>query len=257
MGLVTTFRVVERERFTSVSRETIGDSSLSFRARGVLVWLLDKPDDWRADSSTIARAGKEGREAVRTALRELEDAGYLVRRKVQGDGGRWVTEVEVHERPVKSTDAQEPDPGFQLTDAQETDAREPDLRFAGRSTEELRLITETEGTHTSDLPGPSLDELFEEFWAACPKRTGKGEARKAYERALKRATPAAILAGMVRYAEETRGTEPRFLKTPGPWLNADRWLDEPGANVRQGAPRAGARQQVGEHEGPAGRVVDL
>lgn len=109
----------------------------------------------------------------------------------------------------------------------------------------------------AELPGPSDDELFEEFWAACPKRTGKGEARKAYGRALKRASAAAILEGMRRYAEETRGTEPRFLKTPGPWLNADRWLDEPGANRRQGAPRTGARQQVGAHDGPAGRVVDL
>lgn len=96
---MTTIRVARRNRFTTVDRTTVNDSRLSFRARGVLMWLLDKPDEWRADARTIAQAGSEGRDAVRAALAELEEHGYLVRNKYRGDGGRWVTEHTVYERP--------------------------------------------------------------------------------------------------------------------------------------------------------------
>lgn len=105
----------------------------------------------------------------------------------------------------------------------------------------------------SDTPDP-----FDQFWESVPhaRRVGKGDARKAWVIATRSADPAEIIAGMVRYADETKGREPRFLKTPGPWLRAERWLDEPGAN-RDRRQSNGARQQIAAHDGPAGRVVDL
>ena len=101
---MTTFRVARRSRYAVIDRATANDDTLSFRARGVLLWLLDKPDDWRCDSEVIARAGTEGREAVRTALRELEGAGYLRREKVRSEKGRWVTVTTVYERPEVTGD---------------------------------------------------------------------------------------------------------------------------------------------------------
>lgn len=97
---MTTYRVERRQRFTTVNRAAVNDHRLSFRARGVLVWLLDKPDDWRVDSVQIASATTEGRDAVRTALRELETLGYIERYRHHGERGRWVTECVVHEQPV-------------------------------------------------------------------------------------------------------------------------------------------------------------
>lgn len=91
--------MVRRHRHTTIDQRTINDDRLSFRARGVLVWLLDKPDDWRTNSESIARAGKEGRDAVRSALKELEGAGYIKRQRRQDGAGRWTTDVEVYERP--------------------------------------------------------------------------------------------------------------------------------------------------------------
>lgn len=96
---MTTIRVERRWRYTTVDREPVNDERLSFRARGVLVWLLDKPDDWTVDAAAISRAGTEGRDAIRAVLRELEAAGYLERRKVQGPNGRWRTESVIRERP--------------------------------------------------------------------------------------------------------------------------------------------------------------
>jgi hypothetical protein len=93
-----------RKRWTTVDRDVVNDKRLSFRARGVLVWLLDKPDTWEVRSNAIAGAGPEGRDAIRAAFQELEQFGYMKHRKVQHDDGRWVTETWVYERP--GTDSQ-------------------------------------------------------------------------------------------------------------------------------------------------------
>lgn len=78
------------------------DHDLSWRAVGVLTFLLSRPDGWTFYMGDIVGRHAEGREAVRTALRELEDAGYLDRTpqnhpgtgKLQG--WLWV----VRERPA-------------------------------------------------------------------------------------------------------------------------------------------------------------
>jgi hypothetical protein len=72
------------------------------------------------------------------------------------------------------------------------------------------------------------EPLFEEFWGVFPRKIGKGAARKAYVKALVRATHADILAGAKRYAASK--PDPEYTKHPTTWLNADCWLDE-GARV--------------------------
>jgi hypothetical protein len=69
------------------------------------------------------------------------------------------------------------------------------------------------------------EPLFEGFWAAYPKKVGKGAALKAYRHALKRASHAEILAGAKAYAASK--PDPQYTAHASTWLNADRWLDEP------------------------------
>ncbi|MEV4500891.1 hypothetical protein [Streptomyces klenkii] len=81
--------------FAILPTATLEDPRLSFRARGILAFLIAKPDDWEARTDAIARAGKEGRDAVRKAVQELKDAGYYrVVDDRRGDGTlRCYTEV--------------------------------------------------------------------------------------------------------------------------------------------------------------------
>lgn len=87
------------QNFTVLGNHVLRDHRLSFRARGVLAYLLSMPDNWRTSSDSLSRMGLEGRDAVRTALGELEIHGYVRRNKQQNKAGQWVTETYVFDSP--------------------------------------------------------------------------------------------------------------------------------------------------------------
>ena len=105
------------DNFTILSNALINDERLSFRARAVLIWLLSKPHDWSIRSDAIAgQSPREGREAIRTAMRELAEHGYLVREKVQDELGRWSTIQTIYEEP-RATGTTPPDPTPRKSDS--------------------------------------------------------------------------------------------------------------------------------------------
>ncbi len=90
-----------KSRFTAISRELAQDTSLSFAARGMMLYLLSKSDNWSAQLKDLMRAGDCGMKAIRALLQELESAGYM-RRICQHNGKQleWITEV--YEEPVNT-----------------------------------------------------------------------------------------------------------------------------------------------------------
>lgn len=78
------------------------------------------------------------------------------------------------------------------------------------------------------------DPAFARFWDAYPRKVGKGEARKAWVKIIKAGVdPATVIAGAERYRDDPqrRSKADEFTKHPGPWLNAERWTDEPGRQL--------------------------
>lgn len=68
------------------------------------------------------------------------------------------------------------------------------------------------------------DPAFEAFWLAYPRKTGKIEARRAWDRAMGVTTPEVIEAAL-RAAKWAH--DPRFIPHPSTWLNQGRWDDQP------------------------------
>ena len=67
---------------------------------------------------------------------------------------------------------------------------------------------------------------FDAFWDIYPRKVGKQDAQKSYERALRLATPEEILQGATRFASDPNRV-PTFTPHPATWLNQGRWSDEP------------------------------
>ncbi|MFF0742127.1 hypothetical protein ACFYVL_17190 [Streptomyces sp. NPDC004111] len=119
--------------FTVLPTSTLEDARLSFRARGILAFLVAKPDTWAVRTDSIAKAGKEGRDAVRKAVQELKRFGYYRVVTEQLADGTWHRVTEVYDT------------------AQEWVAEEYDRLEAGRLTRQMvrrwerdDRVTETE-----------------------------------------------------------------------------------------------------------------
>ena len=88
-----------QSNFTILSNEILRDNRLSFRARGILVSVLSRPDNWRTSADSLANESIEGRGAILTALKELEIIGYLERTKYQNELGHWVSDSLIYDKP--------------------------------------------------------------------------------------------------------------------------------------------------------------
>ncbi len=100
-------RTKKNRNYTTINNTVLEDERLSWRAKGIAAYLLSKPDDWQISHEHLLRSGKEGRDAVLNAMKELEDCGYLVRTKVQGKDGKFSTIVTLLEVPQPTTENQD------------------------------------------------------------------------------------------------------------------------------------------------------
>lgn len=91
-------RVTKRERFVTIEKTGIEDGRLSFRATGLLAYLLSKPDRWTINYRDLIQRKTEGKTAVLRALKELETTGYLQRER-KHVGGRYQWEQVLYEVP--------------------------------------------------------------------------------------------------------------------------------------------------------------
>lgn len=77
MGIIKRSNIPLADQFTQVPNAWIRDERLSYRARGVLAALLSHTEGFEVSENGLAARGGEGRDAIRKALAELRDHGYL------------------------------------------------------------------------------------------------------------------------------------------------------------------------------------
>ena len=84
-----------------LNRASAEDNTLSYKALGILTYLMSKPDRWETRLSDLVSRHTDGREKVRSGLKELERAGYIVRGQSRGEDGLYSSgTVDVYEKPL-------------------------------------------------------------------------------------------------------------------------------------------------------------
>ena len=150
-------RVEKNKNYTTMSNYHLRDPNLSNKARGLLSTMLSLPESWDYTTRGLAKICKDGVDGITAQLKELEQYGYLMRRRIRDSGGRIVDmEYIIYERPhTASPDTEKPDmvkPDTGLP-RPETPAQ---INIDKRSTDET--ITDLSSTHSipSDETRPSV-----------------------------------------------------------------------------------------------------
>lgn len=93
------FRINKEKNYTVISNYLLQDKNLSYRAKGLLSYMLSLPEDWNYTVRGLASLSKEGFKAIMSILRELEMNRYLVRERKQESNGRFYYEYNIYEKP--------------------------------------------------------------------------------------------------------------------------------------------------------------
>ncbi len=102
------FRVAKLSDFTTMSNHHLRNKSLSLKAVGLMSKILSLPDEWDYSLKGLAKLNTDGIDGVRSAVKELEDAGYIIRRQLRDKGGKMShSEYLVFEIPELAKPASE------------------------------------------------------------------------------------------------------------------------------------------------------
>ena len=82
------FRVEKNSGYTVMSNHHLRNRALSLKAKGLLSQMLSLPEDWDYTLQGLARINRESIDAIRQAIRELEQAGYIQRSRERDEKGR-------------------------------------------------------------------------------------------------------------------------------------------------------------------------
>ena len=163
------YRVQRTRDYTVMSNYHLKDKGLTLKSKGLLSMILSLPEEWNYTTRGLASICKEGVDAIGSALKELETAGYIVRRQLRGANGRITdTEYIIYEQPQpKKPDMLPPD--VVSPDTENPDMVRPDME------KPAELNIEKSNTEKTITYGSSTDSIpFREPAAAqLPERKGR------------------------------------------------------------------------------------
>lgn len=98
---MSVFRVERTHDYTVMSNHHLKNRALSLKAKGLLSLMLSLPDDWDYTLQGLAHISLEKVDAIRKAITELENEGYITRTRERDEQGRLRgTEYIIREQPI-------------------------------------------------------------------------------------------------------------------------------------------------------------
>lgn len=186
------FRVEKNKGYTVMSNHHLRNPDLTLKAKGLLSQMLSLPDNWDYTLKGLSSINRESVDAIRTAVWELEKAGYITRRQGRDEKGKLsAIEYTIFEQPQP--------PGLEnpITDNPLLENPTPDKPTTENPVSEnptqLNKELSTKELSNTDLSStqsiPILSTPFQDKAATPPERKGNGytnmDAVRAYEEVIK------------------------------------------------------------------------
>lgn len=235
-----------RGEYTVIQNSALRDKRLSLKTKGLFCIMISLPEDWTFSISGLASFVGVGKDAIRVSLRELQDAGYLLREQAHDDGGKFASTVYVLqenapplsenpttvapwlEKPTTVKPSSENPTTVTYLNKQNKDLTKPPITPQG-------VAGEVASVSASKSIPKHLPERFEKFWQFYPSGgSGKGSKQRAAAAWDKLKPDEALLAEIGRALEKQMATEmwSRGVGIPyaSTYLNGRRW--EEAAEIR-------------------------
>ena len=101
----TIFRVEKNAEnpYVMIDKNVFEDTSLSFKAKGILGYLLSRPNDWTLIIADIQKRSTDGKDSVKNGIDELIERGYIVKTEQPRQAGKFATcDYVVYEKPTNT-----------------------------------------------------------------------------------------------------------------------------------------------------------
>lgn len=85
--------------FVQIDKNMLSDKNISWKAKGILSYLLSKPDGWITYLTDVEKQSTDGKDSVSSGVKELEKAGYIERKRIREKGRFKGWEYNVYEYP--------------------------------------------------------------------------------------------------------------------------------------------------------------
>lgn len=102
----TIFRVEKNAEnpYVMIDKNVFEDTSLSFKAKGILGYLLSRPNDWTLIIADIQKRSTDGKDSVKNGIDELIERGYIVKTEQPRQAGKFATcDYVVYEKPMNTS----------------------------------------------------------------------------------------------------------------------------------------------------------
>jgi hypothetical protein len=210
--------------FCRIPNKTLQDPALSFKAKGILAYLISKKDGWIPRVKDLINNSSDGESAITSGLVELREQNYAELQKCYKSGRifEWrlvVADSRVFQSSGKSVTMKLDGEKLCL---EKLDVENLDL--------ENRPLSNTDAVTRRNINKNdtcATDEQFNQFWQAYPKRKAKADAEKAWLKVKPECVPLIMAAVEVnKRTNDWLKDGGKFIPYPASWLNARRWEDE-------------------------------
>lgn len=93
------FTIEKTKDYTVMSNYHLRDKNLSYKAKGLLSFMLSLPEDWDYSLAGLCSISKESRDGIRLILKELQEQHYVEIEKVRGDNRYFEYNYLIYEVP--------------------------------------------------------------------------------------------------------------------------------------------------------------
>jgi hypothetical protein len=234
------------KNFTQIPNDLLRNPEISGKAKAILCILLSNKEGWTTYITNLQKMMKEGLDAIRSGVSELEEFGYLIRVRYRDKttkkwvGSFWCYtdipgsfDISRQQKLLEKQNCEtfinkEDEPHMENPHVASSHVENPTLIILkdNNTKKEKNKKREEEDARM----GKPTSKHFEMFWELYPKKTSKGAALTAWEKLCRlknRPQLNTIKTAVTEQSKSKQWQDKQYIPNASTWLNQSRWLDDP------------------------------